>query len=230
MREIEVVHVGERSGLRYANLLPEWGEEVEEVELACYPTADPDDLYNATRLRWLAQDFSDGCFAGFDGDRIVAAGLGLRTTFDFDHPQHTIDDIVPPDDRSSGHDPDGDWYYGTGVATRPEYRKRGIGTELYELRKRVCERLNLRGIVAGGVLPGYADHKDAMSADEYIGEVRAGRLYDPTLTFQIENGFEAVCGLPDYISDPRTDGWAVLIVWHNPAYVEVGEAAAGALG
>lgn len=218
MREIDVVHVGERSGLRYAHLRPEWGEEVEQVELACYPTADPDDLYNALRLRWLACDFPDGCFAGFDGDRIVAAGLGLRTTFDFDHPVHTIDDIVPPDDRSSGHVPDGEWYYGTGIATHPEYRRRGIGSELYELRKQVCRNLGLRGIVAGGVLPGFAEHKHAMSADEYIVEVREGRLYDPTLTFQIEHGFEAICGLPDYISDTATDGWAALIVWYNPEH------------
>ena len=70
------------------------------------------------------------------------------------------------------------------------------------LRKQVCRDLNLRGIVAGGVIPGYADHKDRMSADTYIAEVRAGRLYDPTLSFQLRNGFEAPCALAGYIEDP----------------------------
>ncbi len=40
--------------------------------------------------------------------------------------------------------------------------------------------------MAGGVIPGYADHIDAMTADEYVDEVKAGRLYDPTLSFQLE--------------------------------------------
>jgi hypothetical protein len=57
-----------------------------------------------------------------------------------------------------------------------------------------------------------------MHADDYVAEVRAGRLYDPTLTFQLENGFEAVCALADYMADPAVDSWASLIVWHNPDY------------
>ena len=73
------------------------------------------------------------------------------------------------------------------------------------------------GIVAGGVIPGFAEHKHAMTADEYIDAVRSGHLYDPTLTFQIENGFEALCGLANYMTDPAVDSWASLIVWHNQA-------------
>ena len=59
-----------------------------------------------------------------------------------------------------------------------------------------------------------------MTADEYIAEVRAGRLYDRTLSFQLENGFEAPCALANYIADPAVDSWAALIVWHNPDYVD----------
>ena len=100
----------------------------------------------------------------------------------------------------------------------PRSSAQGIGGELYELRKEVCRRLNLRGIIAGGVIPGFADHKDDMSADEYIAAVRAGELYDRTLTFQLENGFEAPCALADYMRDPAVDNYAALIVWHNPDY------------
>ena len=88
----------------------------------------------------------------------------------------------------------------------------------YDLVKQTCVELNLKGIVAGGVIPGYAEHKGDMSADEYINEVRAGRLYDPTLTFQLANGFESPCALANYIADPAVDDWASLIVWHNPEY------------
>ena len=86
----------------------------------------------------------------------------------------------------------------------------------------MCRDLNLRGIVAGGVIPGYADHKHDMSADDYIAEVRAGRLYDPTLSFQLRNGFEAPCALANYIEDPAVDDYAALIVWHNPDHRAAG--------
>lgn len=216
MAELDVVMVGQRSGLRYANIKAEWAAELAALEQASYPTANPDDLYDEPSILLLAADFPDGCFAGFDGERLVAMGLGIRCEFDLDNPQHTISDIVPDDQSSSGHVSHGRWYYGTGISTRPEYRRRGIGSELYDLRKGGCRRLDLLGIVAGGVIPGFADHKHEMTADEYVAEVRAGRLYDRTLSFQLENGFEAPGALANYIEDPAVDSYAALIVWHNP--------------
>lgn len=216
--EPDVVMVGERSGLSYAHIRPDWAGDLAALELASYPTADPVDLYDEASILLLADDFAEGCFAAFDGDDLVAMGLGIRTPFDLDHPQHEISEIVPDDRSTSGHVPEGEWYYGTGISTRPEYRRRGIGSELYDLRKTVCRELNLRGIVAGGVIPGYADHKHEMSADDYVAAVRDGRLYDRTLSFQLDNGFEAPCALADYIKDPAVDNWAALIVWHNVDY------------
>lgn len=206
--------IGPRSGLEYHHIRTEWADELEALELASFPTADPEDLYHARELVWLAGDFPEGCYVGLDEGEVVAAGLGIRVDFDLANPQHTIHDIVPED--GSGHVPDGDWYYGTDIAVRPTHRRRGIGAELYDLRKDVCRRLGLRGIVAGGVIPGYADHKDDMTADEYIEAVKAGDLYDPTLTFQLGNGFEAPCALHGYIVDPAVNDHAALIVWHNP--------------
>lgn len=195
--------------------------ELEALELASFPTASPVDLYNREELEVLAVEFPEGGVVGFDGDardQPVAAGLGVRTHFDFDNPQHNVKTFFDDAPSESGDDPDGPWYYGTDIVVRPEYRRRGIGKELYDLRKGICQTLNLAGIVAGGVLPGFAAHKANMTADEYIIKVKAGELYDPTLTFQLENGFEAPCALADYIKDPAVDNWASLIVWHNPDY------------
>ncbi len=216
-----VVAIGAHSGLWFTNITPRWAADLEALELASYPTADPQDLYSEASLRALATDFPEGCFAGFDStdnNRLVAMGLGLRVQFDLSQPQHTIDDIVPHDPDRSGHDPEGPWYYGSGISVHIEYRRRGIGRELYQLRKSVCSQHNLRGIVAGGVMPGYADHRDSMSADEYIGKVAAGELYDPTLTFQQGNGFVLGPALPGYITDPAVNDYASLIVWHNPTF------------
>ncbi|NNE73640.1 MAG: GNAT family N-acetyltransferase [Acidimicrobiales bacterium] len=217
----DVVAVGPRSGLQYVRITPEMGKELEALELASFPTAAPADLYDEAELISLANEFPEGSVVGFDGagrDTPVAAGLGVRTHFDFDHPQHNLKDFFADSETESGDDPTGPWYYGTDIVVRPEYRRRGIGGELYDLRKEICRELNLAGIIAGGVIPGFADHKHEMSADDYIAEVRAGRFYDRTLTFQLENGFEAPCALANYMADPEVDDYAALIVWHNADY------------
>lgn len=217
--DTDLVAVGEASGLQYVRLTSDMAVPLAELELVSFPTADPADLYNADELAVLAEEFPEGTVVGFDGsgrDQPVAAGLGLRTHFDFDSPQHDLKTAFDNAPTDSGDDPTGPWYYGTDIIVSPSYRRRGIGRELYDLRKQICSDLGLAGIVAGGVIPGFAEHKHLMSADDYITEVRSGRLYDPTLTFQLENGFEALCALSNYMTDPAVDSWASLIVWHNP--------------
>ena len=198
---------------------------LEGLELEAFPTADPADLYDEGELLVLADEFPEGSVIGFDGDQReepVAVGLGVRTHFDFANPQHNLKDFFRDAQTESGDDPSGSWYYGTDIVVRPDYRRRGIGRELYDFRKQICVDLNLEGIIAGGVIPGYAEHKDQMSADDYIAKVVAGELYDPTLTFQLENGFEAPCALANYMKDPEVNDYASLIVWHNPDYASNG--------
>ena len=204
--------------LTYANIRAEWADALEHIEHSCFATTDRADLYHADELTSLALEFPEGGFVALDGERPVGMGLGIRIDFDFSHTQHSIRDLVGTD-GGTGHMPGGAWYYGTSIAVLRSHRRMGIGRRLYELRKQVCRDLNLAGIVAGGVIPGYADHKDTMSAADYVAKVSAGELYDATLTMQIANGFEARGVIADYIRDPAVDSWASLIVWPNPNHV-----------
>ena len=201
--------------LTYTTIRAEWADALEHIEHSSFPTADREDLYDAAELRALVREFPEGGVVVLDGDTPVAMGLGIRVHFDFSHTQHSIRDLVGTG-GGSGHVPDGDWYYGTSIAVLPGYRRRGIGQRLYDMRKQICRNLNLAGIVAGGVIPGYADHKHEMSAADYVAKVSAGDLYDATLTMQLANGFEAPGVIADYITDPAVDSWASLIVWKNP--------------
>ena len=201
--------------LTYTGIRAEWAEALEHIEHTSFPTADRDDLYDADELRALAREFPEGGVVVLDGDTPVAMGLGIRVDFDFSHTQHSIRDLVGTG-GGSGHVPNGDWYYGTSIAVLPDYRRLGIGRRLYDMRKQICRDLNLAGFVAGGVIPGYADHKEEMSAADYVAKVSAGELYDATLTMQIANGFETRGVIADYITDPAVDSWASLIVWENP--------------
>ena len=205
--------------LSYVNLTPEYAPQCAKLELLSFPDAEPADLIDAAGFRAYAKIFSEGFFLCLDADRVVGQGAGIFLDFDFDHPQHSIAGITG-EHQCGNHDPDAAWYYGTDIVVHPEYRRRGIGKSLYQLRKDVVRRHNKRGIIAGGHIGGYADHKDRLSAAEYVDQVVQGELYDSTLTFQLQNGFEVRGVLADYIEEPAIDNWAALIVWHNPDYRE----------
>jgi len=205
------------SELRYTNLTPDLAEQCGALELLCFPHADPAELISVEDFRAYARVFPEGFFVCLDGDRVVGQGGGIFLDFDFEHPQHTIVGITG-EHQCGNHDPAGAWYYGTDILVHPGYRRRGIGQRLYDLRKELVRRCNKRGIIAGGHIPGFAKHKHEMSAAEYVARVAAGSLYDSTLSFQLQNGFEVRGVLANYIRDDAIDGWAALIVWENPDY------------
>jgi hypothetical protein len=102
------------------------------------------------------------------------------------------------------------------MSVHPDYRGRGLAGRLYAARKDLIRRLNLRGMVAGGMLPGYNHHKAALTVEEYVERVARGELTDPTLTPQLRSGFVARGVLRDYIDDAAITPHASLIVWENP--------------
>ncbi|MCB1246409.1 MAG: GNAT family N-acetyltransferase [Acidimicrobiia bacterium] len=201
--------------LRYVNLTVDLAEACADLERRCFPTADPDELLSAADIAAYARTFPEGFFVCMEADLVVGQGAGILLDFDLDDYQHTIVGITG-EHQCGNHDPDGDWYYGTDIAVDPIYRRRGIGQRLYDLRKDLVRRMGKRGIIAGGHLHGFEHHKHTMSADAYIEAVRVGGLYDPTLSFQMHNGFELVGALEGYLADEATDGWSALIVWRNP--------------
>jgi len=207
------------SDIRYVNLTADMADRLAEIELACFPMADPAELLSAEDLRVYADVFPEGVFVAMDGDLPVGMGAGIFLDFDFDNYQHTIAEITG-DHQCGNHDPDGEWYYGTDMTVHPDFRGRGIGRLLYDRRKEFVREHNKRGIIAGGSLPGFFDHKDHMAVDEYVEKVVAGELFDGTLSFQLANGFEVRGLLENYIEDESDDGWATLIVWENPDYEE----------
>ena len=203
--------------LRYVNITEEYAPQCAKLELLSFPDTEPADLIDEAGFRAYAKIFPEGFFLCLDSDRVVGQGAGIFLDFDFDHPQHSIAGITG-EHQCGNHDPAGDWYYGTDIVVNPEYRRRGIGKQLYALRKGVVRSYNRKGIIAGGHIGGYADHKHNMTAAEYVDKVAKRELYDSTLTFQLDNGFEVRGVLADYLEEPAINNWAALIVWENPDY------------
>jgi len=116
----------------------------------------------------------------------------------------------------ANHDPAGRTLYGADVMVRPDCQGRGVGKALYAARRALCRRLGLRRIRAGARLRGYHRHADTLSAAEYVRRVSLGRIGDPTLSFQLRQGFRVLGVVPGYLrNDPESLGWAAVIEWGN---------------
>ena len=199
------------------NLTPEFSPQCANLELLSFPDAKPADLIEEADYRAYATTFPEGFFMCLYGDSVVGQAAGIFLDFDFEHSQHSIVELTG-EHQCGNHDAAGEWYYGTDIVVHPGYRRRGIGRKLYELRKDVVRHYNKKGIIAGGHIIGYADHKHELSAAEYVDKVATRELYDATLTFQLDNGFEVRGVLANYLEEPALDNWAALIVCDNPDY------------
>ncbi len=198
---------------------PAYFEGLEELQRTAYPTLGAHELMRVEHFASQYQVFPEGQIVVLDGDRVIGQGSGFFLDFDFEHPAHTFAGICD-NFYFRTHDPNGAYYYGADISVHPDYRGRGIGKLIYRARMDLLRRYNRRGIVAGGLIPGYADYKATMSVQEYVDRVVAGELTDATLTFQLKQGFVVRGLLENYIVDSASDNWATLIVWENPDFVE----------
>ena len=190
---------------------PENAGQLEELQRICFPTLADDQRFKQAHYLKHMELFEDGQFVALDKDIVIGATTTLRLNFDLNHVDHTFADIIQGGWLTS-HQPDGAWLYGADVSVRPEYRGRGVATALYAARQEVVWRLKLNGQITAGMIPGYGPLKDIMPAEDYYEGVLAGRIRDPTLSMQINVGFEPRGLLANYLNDPVCDNYSVLLV------------------
>lgn len=203
------------------NTRPEHFAALEVLQQICYPTLHPDEWLRVEHFASHYSLFPEGQHVALDGDQPIGMSATFRWNVDFQHPEHTFHEIIAGG-YFTNHQLNGMYLYGADMSVHNDYRRRGIASQLYNARKKLIKHLNLKGMVAGGMLPGYRLYRDQLSVEEYTQRVQAGIITDPTLTPQLRNGFVVRGILHDYIRDDQLGHDASLIVWDNPDYEDTG--------
>ena len=155
--------------------------------------------------------------AQLDG-RIVASASSLVMSLTPEYKEHTWKEATAFG-MFTNHSLKGDTLYGADISTHPDFSRLGIATMLYDARKELAIKLNLRRMIAGGRLFDYCDYAEKMTPQEYAEAVVRGELKDPVLSFQLKNGFSFIKILPNYMRDARSLNYASFIEWKNTKYV-----------
>lgn len=192
-------------------------QELKETMIEVYHTM-PDSYWRESQIKALTSKFPEGQIVIKINGQIAGCALSIIVDYDSFSSNHTYRDVTG-DYSFNTHTPNGDILYGVDVFIKPEFRGLRLGRRLYDYRKELCEKLNLRGIVFGGRIPNYKNYVREFSPKEYIEKVKRKEIHDPVLNFQISNDFHPARILKGYLEgDVDSKEFAVLLEWDNIYY------------
>lgn len=199
--------------------------ELKEAMISAYKTM-PESYWKEHHIEALIDKFPEGQVVIKINGQIAGCALSIIVDYASFDDKHTYRDITANYTFDS-HDAEGDVLYGIDVFIKPEFRGLRLGRRLYDYRKELCEKLNLRGIAFGGRIPNYHKYAAELSPKEYIDKVRRKEINDPVLNFQISNDFHPAKILRGYLEgDQASSEVAVLLEWDNIYYEKPSKKAA----
>jgi predicted amidohydrolase/GNAT superfamily N-acetyltransferase len=192
-------------------------QELKEAMIASYTTM-PDSIWKESQIKKLIDIFPEGQVVIKVNNQIAGCALCIIVDYDKFDDNHTYKEITG-NYTFNTHTSEGDVIYGIDVFIKPEFRGLRLGRRLYDYRKELCERLNLRGLAFGGRIPNFHKYADTLTPKQYIDKVRRKEIHDPVLNFQISNDFHPARILKNYLEgDSSSHDYAVLLEWDNIYY------------
>ena len=150
--------------------------------------ADKDVFWTRKQIETLIRIFPEGQVVTLVDDRIVGCALSIIVDYDMVKGDHTYAKVTG-NETFSTHNPNGNILYGIEVFIHPDYRGLRLARRMYEYRKELCEKLNLKAIMF------------------------------PVLTFQLSNDFHVRKVMMNYLpNDEESKHCATLLQWDNIYY------------
>lgn len=192
-------------------------QALKETMISAYANM-PNSYWKEDHINALIHMFQEGQVVLKVNGQLAGCALSIIVDYSRFERHHTYKELTG-NYTFSTHNSEGDVLYGIDVFIKPQYRGLRLGRRLYDYRKELCERLNLKGIAFGGRIPNFHKYADKMSPKEYIEKVKRKEINDPVLNFQISNDFHPSKVLKGYLEgDEASNEYAVLLEWDNIYY------------
>jgi len=213
--------------LEIRNTRPSDYEDVKEIMDLVY-SRDFGGAWTREEFETQIAVFPEGQIAIEDNGKVVAAAISMIVDYSKHGDRHTYQSITGGG-KIPNHDPNGDCLYGVDLFVHPHYQGLRLGRRLYDARKELCEKLNLRRIIIGGWIPGYKKYESEMTPQKYVNLVKQKELYDPVLSFQLGNDFHVRRIVSNYFPENKgASSYAIILEWNNIYYQEEEEKLIGA--
>ncbi|MFA5326545.1 MAG: bifunctional GNAT family N-acetyltransferase/carbon-nitrogen hydrolase family protein [Prolixibacteraceae bacterium] len=192
-------------------------QELKKAMIESY-TNMPNSYWQERQIKSLIDRFPEGQVVIKVNNQIAGCALSIIVDYNKFGDQHTYKEITGKYSFNT-HTLSGDTLYGIDIFIKPEFRGLRLGRRLYDYRKELCERMNLKGITFGGRIPHYHKYAESITPKEYIEKVRRKKIHDPVFNFQISNDFYPSKVLKNYLEgDKESNDFAVLLKWDNIYY------------
>lgn len=155
-------------------------EDIENIELRFLSRSDYEDLkagmieaypsleepyWTEQEIESLIEKFPDGQIIIRVNGELAGCALSIIVDYDRFSDAHTYQEITANYTFES-HDDEGDVLYGIDIFILPEFRGLRLGRRMYDYRKELVEKMNLKGIAFGGRIPEYHQYASEMSPKE----------------------------------------------------------------
>lgn len=194
---------------------PEDAAGIAAVAKAAY--ASWSSVANERNYSFQIAAYPNGQFVAVAGKEIIGYATSLIVQLDDDSPWYNHSEISGNGSFST-HDPAGETLYGADIAVHPDWQGKGVSQLLYQARRTLMKRNNLKQMVAGGRIPGFAAVRGQLSAQEYVDKVKSGELKDTALNAHLRAGYEVKSVHYGYLNDQESLGYATHLVMSNPNY------------
>jgi GNAT superfamily N-acetyltransferase len=133
--------------------------------------------------------------------------------------QFTWDEISDRGTIRRSHSYNGNYMYGIAMTIAPCFQGQGIGTQLVLCSWSVGVNYNVRGVLIGSRIPHFHKYANKMSIEEYTNaKNEKGEYLDPELRLWSRDGFKPILILPNYINDPDSLHYGILVYRRNPFF------------
>jgi len=190
---------------------------LEACHRAIYQDYPQHELFSHRVYQFQLQAFPEGQFLAESEGKVVGYASSIIVQLDDDNDPYSYSEITGAGTFKT-HNPGGDTLYGADIGVHPDYRGRGIAGLLYEQRKKLMKRHNLRRMVAYGRIPGYREHAGLMTPEEYVQAVTEKKLSDSALNAHLKAGYQCKRVLIDFVRDYSSMNFATWLEMPNSDY------------